>query len=276
MAVSSNFASKAIGIFDSGIGGLSVAKAVHRLLPQESLRYVADTLYAPYGEKTDGVIYQRMQIITERLLQLGSKALVVACNTATTAAIDALRAEYTLPIIGVEPGVKPAVMMSQTRVVGVLATPRTLQTPSFALLAERFAQQATILLQPCPLLVPLLERMETDPAIITQALRSYLLPLIERGADTLVLGCTHYNFLAEQIGILASALAGKDITIIRTEMAVANQLKSRLQQRGLVNQNISMAQMQFYSSGDRGLFQQQLRYYWSDNTSVDVVLPLGA
>lgn len=273
MTTSSLLANQAIGIFDSGIGGLSVAKAIAQLLPQERLIYVADTGYAPYGEKTDAVIYQRMRLITEQLISFGIKALVVACNTATTAAINQLRAEFDLPIIGVEPGIKPAVNASRTGVVAVLATPRTLQTPSFATLAERFAAQATILLQPCPLLVPLLEQLEQDSERLTGALISYLSPLIARGADTLVLGCTHYNFLAERILNVAKQLSGSEITIIRTEAAVAKQLQLRLQQFDLLNQDdISRTTVRFYSSGDLRLFQRQVSYYWQDTVEVAALL----
>lgn len=273
MTTSGLLANQAIGIFDSGIGGLSVAKAIAQLLPQERLIYVADTGYAPYGEKTDAVIYQRMRLITEQLISFGIKALVVACNTATTAAINQLRAEFNLPIIGVEPGIKPAVIASRTGVVAVLATPRTLQTPSFANLADRFATQATILLQPCPLLVPLLEQLEQDSERLTQALLTYLSPLLAQGADTLVLGCTHYNFLAERILSVSKQLAASEISIIRTEGAVARQLQLRLQQLDLLNRDdTSRATVSFYSSGDLRLFQRQVNYYWQDSAEVAALL----
>lgn len=259
----------AIGIFDSGIGGLSVAKAINTLLPNETLIYVADTHYAPYGDKTDTFIYQRMRIITEKLMAFGAKALVVACNTATTAAIDALRKEYSLPIIGVEPGVKPAVQVSESKIVGVLATPRTLLTPAFATLAQRFAAQASILLQPCPLLVPMLENMQDDEQSLAPVLKHYLAPLVEQGADTLVLGCTHYNFLAEQIATIASILAGKEVNIIRTEVAVAKQLQRRLQHAEILNTAVlAKANIRLYTSGDIALFQRQVQNFWQTEATV--------
>ena len=129
-----------IGIFDSGIGGLSVARAVRERLPGESILYVADSCHAPYGDKSDTFIRERMHVITDFLLAQGAKAVVVACNTATTAAIAQLRASFSVPIIGVEPGVKPAVEATRSGVVGVLATPRTLQTHSFESLAARFSR----------------------------------------------------------------------------------------------------------------------------------------
>lgn len=256
----------AIGIFDSGIGGLSVARAIRALLPHESLIYVADTAHAPYGERTDAYIYQRMQHISQHLLQQGVKALVVACNTATTAAISQLRAEYPLAVIGVEPGVKPAVLASKTGVVGVLATPRTLQTPAFATLAQRFAGQARIELQPCPQLVQHIEALDFDSATLRALLKSYIAPLLAKGADTLVLGCTHYNFVADTI----AAIAGPAVTIIRTEEAVARQLQQRLMQAQLLADVRNTVTETFYTSGSVELFRLQLAQLWpgTNNTLI--------
>ncbi|MEO3866841.1 glutamate racemase [Rheinheimera fenheensis] len=247
-----------IGIFDSGIGGLSVARAIRQLLPGESLHYFADTGHAPYGEKSDEYIYQRMQVITQQLLSAGVKAIVVACNTATTAAIARLRAECSVPIIGVEPGVKPATLVSKSGVVGVLATPRTLQTPAFSQLSARFAGNARILLQPCPGLVPLIEALALESPELRQLLQSYIQPLLAQGADTLVLGCTHYNFIADLIADIAEPA----ITIVRTEMAVAKQLQRRLSALGLLNTGDVRGPDSFYSSGDNVLFQRQLQQFW--------------
>ncbi len=247
-----------IGVFDSGIGGLSVARAIRQLLPGESLHYFADTGHAPYGEKSDEYIYQRMCVISQQLLASGVKAIVVACNTATTAAIAKLRAEYSVPIIGVEPGVKPAVLASRTGVVGVLATPRTLQTPAFSQLSARFAGSARIVLQPCPGLVPLIEALSLESPALRQLLQNYIKPLLAQGADTLVLGCTHYNFIA---GLIAE-IAGPQIRIVRTEMAVAKQLQRRLSELGLVNTSDVRGPDSFYSSGDNALFQRQLQQFW--------------
>lgn len=259
--------SAAIGIFDSGIGGLSVAHAVRELLPNENLIYVADSGHAPYGEKTDDYIYQRMAYITRHLTSCGVKAIVVACNTATTAAIAKLRAQYSLPIIGVEPGVKPAVLTSKSGVVGVLATPRTLLTPAFATLAQRYAGQATVLLQPCPQLVPLIEALDFNSDNITALLKSYIQPLLAQGADTLVLGCTHYNFVADTI----AGIAGPIVTIVRTEMAVAKQLQQRLAQAQLLNTGAKVGADTFYSSGEMALFNCQLQQLWPDTVTAEPV-----
>jgi glutamate racemase len=250
--------SAAIGIFDSGIGGLSVARAISELLPNEQLIYVADSGHAPYGEKNDDYIYRRMQTITQFLLSQQVKAIVVACNTATTSAIDKLRAQYTVPIIGVEPGVKPAVLASKTGVIGVLATPRTLQTPAFCSLAQRFAGEAKVLLQPCPELVKKIEALDLHSEQMRMLIKSYVLPLLEKNVDTLVLGCTHYNFVAK----LIAEIAGPEVRLIRTEHAVAMQLQQRLVENDLLISSTNSKTEMFYSSGELPLFQQQLNALW--------------
>ena len=252
-----------IGVFDSGVGGLSVLRALRAELPHERCVYFADSGHAPYGEKTDDYIYQRMHSISQHLVNCGVKAIVVACNTATTAAIAKLRAQYALPVIGVEPGVKPAVLASKTGVVGVLATPRTLLTPSFAKLAQRFATQATVLLQPCPELVPLIEALDFSGNQMRVLLKSYIQPLLDKGADTLVLGCTHYNFVANTI----AEIAGPDVSIIRTEMAVAKELQRRLTEAALLNTDLinngaGKATDIFYTSGNIDIFNTQLQCLW--------------
>ncbi|GGW76743.1 glutamate racemase [Alteromonas halophila] len=263
--------SQPIGIFDSGIGGLSVARAIRELLPSESLIYVADSGHAPYGDKTDTYIYQRMQAITQHLLSCQVKAIVVACNTATTAAIGRLRADCPLPVFGVEPGVKPAVLASKTGVVGVLATPRTLLTPAFDSLRQRFAGQAKVILQPCPQLVPQIETLELDGLPMREMLTRYIQPLFDQGADTLVLGCTHYNFIAD----LIADIAGPDVTIVRTEPAVAKQVQHRLTQTMQLNTLVNAGTARFYSSGDISRFNQQLRHLWPDASQPAAPVPLS-
>ncbi|GGW59758.1 glutamate racemase [Alishewanella tabrizica] len=247
-----------VGIFDSGIGGVSVALAIRQQLPQESLIYVADTAFAPYGAKQDDAIYRRMQTITTHLLKCGVKAVVVACNTATTAGISRLRSEFNVPIIGVEPGLKPAVLASRSGIVGVLATARTLLNPAFSALQQRFTSHATVLLQPCPELVPLIEAMALQSPEMHDALTRYITPLIEQGADTLVLGCTHYNFVAA----LISEIAGPNVTIIRTENAVAIELQRRLMHSHLLAKANNSTIDTFYTSGAVELFSRQLQQLW--------------
>jgi glutamate racemase len=265
-------ASGPIGIFDSGVGGLSVAKAVHKLMPQEDLLYVADTAFSPYGDKSPELILQRMRTISVFLIAHNAKAIVIACNTATTAAVRQLRQEFSLPIIGVEPGIKPAVALSQSGVIAVLATPRTLQNSAFTELAERVKGHAKVLLQPCPALVSFIEALDFKSAMFEQVLCSYLTPLISQGADTLVLGCTHYNFIAPQIARLAEQMAGRAITIVRTEDAVAGQLQRRLQQLGQLSAALQPPTLQFYSSGDTCLFQRQLQCLWGPDAKAKALL----
>ncbi|KGD66331.1 glutamate racemase [Alcanivorax nanhaiticus] len=258
--------SSPIGIFDSGIGGLSVARAVRERLPGEDILYVADSRHAPYGDKSDAFIRDRMHMITDFLLAQGAKAVVVACNTATTAAIAELREAFSVPIIGVEPGVKPAVEATRTGVVGVLATPRTLQTHSFEKLAARFSTDVTLLVQPCPQLVRQIEALDFDGDETRALLREYLAPLLSEGADTIVLGCTHYNYLAEQI----AAAAGRDITIISTEDAVAREVGRRLDMASLLAARENGGQGKFFTSGDTGLFRRQLDCLWGESAVLDL------
>ncbi|ERP85295.1 MAG: glutamate racemase [Alcanivoracaceae bacterium] len=250
--------SSPIGIFDSGIGGLSVARAVRERLPAEDILYVADSCHAPYGDKSDDFIRERMHAITELLLKCGARAVVVACNTATTAAITQLRDSFSVPIIGVEPGVKPAVENTRSGVVGVLATPRTLQTHSFENLAARFSSNVKLLVQPCPRLVHQVEALDFDGAETRDLLREYVSPLLAEKADTLVLGCTHYHFLAEQI----AAVAGPDVTIISTQQAVAREVARRLELHGLLTAGGREGRAGFVSTGDETRFRTQLDTLW--------------
>ena len=223
-----------IGVFDSGVGGLSVLHHIRAQLPHEHLIYVADSGHAPYGGKTEQFVAERALAITAFLVARGAKALVVACNTATIAAIKAVRAHYPLlPVVGVEPGLKPAAAATHSGTVGVLATQRTLTGEKFLLLREQIgaATGTMFLLQPCIGLVDQIELgdLGDDAGGPTCALpRRYVAPLLAQGADTLVLGCTHYPFVRPAIArVIAEqrALHGfGDIGLIDTGDAVARQL----------------------------------------------------
>ncbi len=187
-------ANASVGVFDSGIGGLSVLRHIHAHLPHEHLLYFADSGYAPYGGKPKAQIVERTLAIAEFLLQRGAKALVVACNTATAASIAALRERYpSLPVVGVEPGLKPAAALTRSGIVGVLATERTLASPRFAALHEKISEATGVrfLLQPCIGLAAQVEKGELHSRATERLLQAYVTPLVEQGADTLVLGCTH-------------------------------------------------------------------------------------
>jgi glutamate racemase len=225
-----------IGVFDSGVGGLSVLRHIRAQLPQEHLIYFADSGFAPYGDKTEAMVVERSLAVAAFLVARGVKALVVACNTATVAAIKAIRAGHpTLPVVGVEPGLKPGAAATRNGKVGVLATRRTLEGEKFLLLREQIASatQAEFLLQPCVGLVDLIEQGELDTDATRAMVARYIAPLVDEGADTLVLGCTHYPFVREAIARAVLEAGGHDVVLIDTGDAVARQLARLLESGGL-------------------------------------------
>ena len=218
-----------VGIFDSGLGGLSVLRAVRTVLPNESLLYVADSRHAPYGERDHAYIVERTLAIGDWVVSQGAKALVVACNTATAESIAALREHLLIPVIGVEPGIKPAAAQSKTRVAGVLATQVTLKSERFRQLLERHAADCRFICQPGHGLVEAVERCDIDSPSLSRLLASYIEPMLEAGADTLVLGCTHYPFFDAAI----RRIVGHRLTLVDTSLAIARQLERILDTHGL-------------------------------------------
>ncbi|MEX3605672.1 MAG: glutamate racemase [Burkholderia sp.] len=218
-----------VGIFDSGLGGLSVLRALRAQLPEESFVYVADSRHAPYGERDDAFIIERTLAIGEWLAARGTKALVVACNTATAQSIAVVREKLAIPLVGVEPGIKPATLASRSRVAGVLATAATLRSARFESLIERYAADCRFLRQPGHGLVETIERGDTSSPALRALLAGYLEPMLAAGADTLVLGCTHYPFLDMTIRELTQAR----LTLIDTSEAIARQLARVLDEHGL-------------------------------------------
>ena len=243
-----------IGVFDSGVGGLSVLRHIRAQLPQEEVIYFADSAYAPYGDKTEQQVIDRSLSIAAFLLQQGVKALVVACNTATVAAIKALRARYPeLPIVGVEPGLKPAAAISRNGKIGVLATERTLRGDKLLALREQVsnATGATFILQPCIGLADRIEQCElgTDPRDATSAmLERYIAPVLAQGVDTLVLGCTHYPFVQDAIVRTVRAHTQEPITLVDTGEAVARQLARLLDAAGLRRTGNEAPRLQGYTT----------------------------
>ena len=216
-----------VGIFDSGVGGLSVLRHIRAQLPHEHLLYFADSGFAPYGDKPEPVIAERVLAIAGFLVERGAKALVVACNTATVAAIARLRERYPgLPIVGVEPGLKPAAALSRNGKVGVLATEGTLSGEKFLLLREQIcaATKVQFLLQPCHGLADQIELGELDSEATTAMLERYILPLLAQGVDTLVLGCTHYPLVQASIEQVIACATDRKVTLVDTGDAVARQL----------------------------------------------------
>ncbi|MGE5154279.1 MAG: glutamate racemase [Bdellovibrio bacteriovorus] len=242
---SQTHANQPIGVFDSGVGGLTVLREIRRELPHEDLLYVADSGHAPYGDKPMDAIEARAVMITEFLLEQGAKAVVVACNTATGAAARLLRTRYPVPIIAMEPAVKPAVAQTRSGVVGVLATRRTLESHNFSVLMERIGSGTEVLLQPCPGLVERVEEGDLDGDYTRSLLAEYLQPLLERGADTLVLGCTHYPHLIPLIG----RLTGTEVTVLDSGAAVARQVRRRLESLGLLAAAGRPGTERFWTSG---------------------------
>jgi glutamate racemase len=214
-----------VGIFDSGLGGLSVLRHIRAALPHEHLVYVADTGFAPYGDKSQDVVAERSLAVTRFLLEHGVKAMVVACNTATVSAVKVMRETFPdLPIVGVEPGLKPAAAVTRSGKVGVLATERTLAGAKFLQLRDQITEAtgAHFLLQPCRGLVDQIELGDTEA---TRALLvRYVTPLLDQGADTLVLGCTHYPLVRAAIEDVILATGARDVTLVDTGDAVTRQL----------------------------------------------------
>lgn len=207
-----------IGVFDSGLGGLSVLRALRAQMPSAALLYVADSGHAPYGERDDAFIQARSEHISDFLVHQGAEAIVVACNTATAAAIHRLRLRCgDLPVIGVEPGVKPAVAWSASKRVGVLATPGTLGSLKFRHLVEQHGQDAHLVLQACPGLAREIESGVLDTPALREMVSRFCAPLREAQVDTVVLGCTHYPFVAP----LIQAALGPHVHIVDTAHAVA-------------------------------------------------------
>lgn len=261
-----------IGVFDSGVGGISVLKHLHALMPQESMHYVADSHYAPYGQRSAEEIQQRTRKIAQFLCDQGAKCLVIACNTATAAAAQTLRMEFDLPIIGMEPAVKPAVAVTKTGVIGVLATSGTLKSAQFAALLEHYGQGVTVVTQAGVGLVELIEQGKLASDEMTALLTQYLTPILEANADTLVLGCTHYPFLR---GILEPLIPRiqhtigretRNITLIDTGHAVAMQAKRRLLEQDLLNPNQTTGQVHFWTSGEIEMSQKVISQLWGQSS----------
>lgn len=209
-----------IGVFDSGVGGLSILRALHQQRPDSSLLYVADSAHAPYGERDHSHVVHRSLRLTQHLVASGAEMVVVACNTATALAIDTLRQRYpALLLVGVEPGVKPAAAISRNRRIGVLATPATLSSPRFAALVDRHAPDCDVLRVPCPGLAAAIERGDQGSDEVGRLLDGFCQILNQGEVDTVVLGCTHYPFVAEQI----SARLSPGVVVMDTAEAVARQ-----------------------------------------------------
>jgi len=233
-----------IGVFDSGVGGLSILDEALRQLPQHDYIYLADSANAPYGEKSSEWITARSLILCKYLASKGCDAIVVACNTATAEAIKQIRTELSIPIIGVEPGIKPAAMQSQNGIVGVLATEATLKSDKFNALLATLPSNCRFIKQAGAGLVPLIEAGKANSEETLDLLGKHLEPILDAGSDTLVLGCTHYPFLRKPI----RKLLGDTITLIDTSDAVVRQLGRQLESLGLNPDSEECGAVAFISS----------------------------
>lgn len=254
----------AIGVFDSGVGGLSVLARIRHRLPHETLIYVADSKYMPYGCKPAHVVQERCMEIADFFARRQCKAVVVACNTATAAAVHQIREKYSFPVIGMEPAVKPAVQHSKSGVVGVLATRGTLGSEKFNRLISRYSQHARVIVQPCPGLVERIEAGDLAGKQTRAMLDLFLQPLIREGVDTLVLGCTHYPFIMP----LIRDITGDDVCLMDSGDAIARELEKQLRCRGLLSEH-QAAPAEFWSSGESGASASIMSGLWGEPIMVN-------
>ncbi|MFD0863646.1 glutamate racemase [Sungkyunkwania multivorans] len=240
-----------IGFFDSGVGGISIWNEVNTLLPNESSIYLADSANAPYGPKGKDKIIALSIKNTELLLEHHCKLIVVACNTATTNAIDHLRATYDVPFIGIEPAIKPAALQTVTNAVGILATEGTLSSELFYKTSALFASDVSVVEQIGTGLVELIEAGKIDTEEMEMLLKKYTAPMIKANIDHLVLGCSHYPYLIPKL----RALLPESVKIIDSGEAVARQTKAILTKNGLLNTEEEKAEHSFYTNTNAHLLQ---------------------
>jgi glutamate racemase len=243
-----------IGVFDSGVGGTSIWSAIHTLLPYENTIYLSDSKNAPYGSKGKDRIIELSIKNTEFLIEKGCKLIVVACNTATTNAIDYLRQTYSIPFIGIEPAIKPAALQTKTKAVGILATKGTLSSALFSKTSNVFANNITVIEQVGEGIVQLIENGKLHADEMKSLLKTYLEPMLEANIDYLVLGCTHYPYL---IPILLELLP-KHVNIIDSGEAVARQAKAVLKQNDILSNRSTRPKLEFYSNGNPSIMRQLL------------------
>lgn len=248
-----------VGVYDSGVGGLSVLKALLAELPHERFHFVADEAYLPYGDKPQHVITERVLHMAAKVYQQGCKALVIACNTATAAGASQVRVVYpNWPIVGIEPAVKPASLMTKTGVVGILATSNTVSSERFKALVERFEPLASVIARPCPGLVELIEQVPLDRMALVSHLQPVVDEFLEAQVDVVVLGCTHYPFVSDVLG----SLLGPSVRVIETGMAVARQVRHVLHEAALLQSNPvdtpDTSRVRFFTTGRPDHFYRKL------------------
>ncbi len=257
-----------IGVFDSGVGGLSVLRAVRAQMPEESILYFGDQGHVPYGPRSMGQIQSFSEGITKFLLDHDSKLIVVACNTASAAALTYLRGRFPAVLfVGMEPAVKPAAEATKTGRVGVLATPATFQGALYASVVERFAAGVELFQHTCPGLVSQIEKGDLDSTVTRVILEDALFPMLENNIDTVVLGCTHYPFVIP----LIEQIVGKNVRVIDPAPSVAKQVKRLLEAAGITNQAQGHASIRFFTSGDPSEMKSMLPVLLGESGEVESV-----
>lgn len=234
-----------VGLFDSGVGGLSVLREIHATLPAETVFYVADSAHAPWGDKPPGYVRERGLKIGQFLVAQGAKAIVIGSNTGTAGSAEALRSTLSVPVIGIEPGIKPAVAATRSRVIGAIVPTAVGESERLRSLLERFGGDVKVIIQPVPGVVERIEAADLDGPEVRSMVEGYVRPMLDAGADTIVLGSTHYVFLKP----LLRELAGEQVTLVETGAAVARQLGHVLEERGL-RATDGVGTERFWTSGD--------------------------
>jgi glutamate racemase len=257
-----------IGVFDSGVGGLSVLRAIRQQMPEESVIYFGDQGHIPYGPRPMGQIQDFSEAITRFLLDNGAKIIVVACNAASAAALTYLRQTFSdVSFVGMEPAVKPAAEHTETGVVGVLATPATFQGALYASVVERFANGVELLQDTCVGLVQQIEKGDLNGAETRKILEDALRPMLEKNIDTVVLACTHYPFVIP----LIQEIVGEKVRVIDPAPAVARQTKRLLEAQGLKREVGGQGEIRFFTSGDATLVQSLLPKLLGEDDAVNVL-----
>ena len=250
-----------VAVFDSGLGGISVLRALVRRMPGEDFLYFGDSANAPYGVRPAAEVRELTQSVIARLYARGIKAAVIACNTATAVCAESLRAELSMPVVGIEPAVLPGARTTRTGIIGVMATTKTLASAKYRHLKSIAPKEVRIIDCPCPGLMDCVEAGEFRTPHTMALLREYVEPLVEAGADTLVLGCTHYPFLSDAIRLTA----GPGIRLIDPAPAVARQLKRRLDEPGLLNDTKKAPARIFCTTDANEARERILRLLWTNN-----------
>lgn len=261
-------ANSPIGIFDSGVGGVSVLRAIREQIPEESVIYFGDQGHIPYGPRPMEQIRNFSEVITNFLLAQGAKIIVVACNTASAAALKYLREKFPyMQFVGMEPAVKPAAEHTQTGRVGVLATPATFQGALYASVVERFANGVELLQDTCPGLVQQIEQGNLNGKETRRILEAALMPMLEKNIDTVVLGCTHYPFVIP----LIQQIVGDNVRVIDPAPSVAKQAGRLLEAKGIRIKSESNGNVKFYTSGDPDILQSMLPALLAESGEVERV-----